>query len=244
MKQLLLGLNMLLMVGAMSFAHLDSAYAQESDAIVIGVGATSSDQTEVTEEDDGFNISINLGDEEDSAEKKLKNAVTTLSKVIGKEISDDIAIELEGMSEDEKEQIVVALSNGFSFDSHDSGGISVREFLIAFTAIVLIFGMPVFILIILLMFGSRKRRQKMDLVRTYLDAGKDVPEEVLAEFSGGGTNSLKRGVTPLAIGAGMIAASFILGETALAAFGLIPLFIGIARLVYWKYETKPTDLAN
>jgi hypothetical protein len=241
MKQLLLGLNILLAAGALSFAHLDSAYAQESDTIAIGVGVTDSDEAGATEGEDGINISIDLGDDNNSAEEKLKNAITKLSKVIGKDISREIAIELEGMSEDEKEEIVLAMSNGFKFDSHGSGGISVREFLIAFTAIVMIFGMPVFILLLVLMFGARKRRQKMELVSTYLDAGKDVPDEVLSEFSGGGNNGLKRGVTPLAIGAGMIAAAFILDENELAAFGLIPLFMGIARLVYWKYETKAVD---
>lgn len=218
---------------------MSPVYAQEQDKDAIKLEVSDTVIEDSGAERDGLSVSINIGDDESSADEKLRNAANKLSKVFGEEFGQEMQLELDGMSERDKQKVVKALSTGFSIDSGDSNGMSISQSVIAFTAIVLSLGMPIIIVLLVLIFAYRKRRQKMDLVRTYLDAGKDVPEDVLAEFSSGGTNSLKSGITPLAIGAGMIAASFILdGATPLAAIGLIPLFIGLARLAYWKFESK------
>lgn len=214
-------------------------YAQEQDKDAIKIAVSDTIVGDEDKAEEGFNISVNIGDDESSADEKLRNAANKLSKVFGKEFGEEMKLELDGMSNAEKEKVIKALSTGFTIDSGSSDGLSISESVIAFTAIILSLGMPIIIVLLILVFAYRKRRQKMDLVRTYLDAGKDVPDAVLAEFSGGSANSLKSGVTPLAIGAGMIAAAFVLDDaTPLAAIGLIPLFIGLARLAYWRFESK------
>ena len=243
MKQFLLTLSLVLAGAMLNMAVADPAFAQEQPDVEVNV--EDSDVEDNPDGEEGLRISLNIGDDDDSVDEKLKHAASKLGKVFGQEFGDEMEVHLDGLSDEEKQEVVNGLSNGFTLGADGSSDFSLGHALIPLTAIVMVFGLPVFILLLVLMFGHRKRRQKMDLIKTYLDAGKDVPEQILREFSGAGDNSLKRGVTPVAVGLGMIVASFILEDsTELAAFGLIPLFIGLARLVYWKYETKTENQTN
>lgn len=234
-----------LAVVMISIAPLHTSSAQEQAPADVKVSIDKNSGKQETQEDDGFSVSVSIGDDDQSADEKLDRLARKLKVVLGEEASEELRLELDGMSKQKKKEIIDKMSEGFVIDSDDMDDLSGLESLVALTAVILIFGMPVFILLLVLWFGSRKRRQKMELVRTYLDAGKDVPEQVLAEFSGAASNSLRGGVTPLSIGLGMICAAFLIGDaTPLAALGLIPLFIGIARLIYWRFDEKPEPKAD
>jgi len=106
------------------------------------------------------------------------------------------------------------------------------------TAIILSLGLPVIILVLVLVYRNKKRKQKMELISSYLEAGQTVPEHVMAEFaSDANNNSLFRGgVTFTIVG---IAIAIFLGvaeDWQAATLGLIPIAIGVSRLISWKFD--------
>ena len=121
----------------------------------------------------------------------------------------------------------------FTTDHETSAG----EVLVATVAIVFTLGMPILILSLVLLFAHRRRKQKMELVKTYIDANQTVPEHVLAEFDNPASSHLSSGVKWVGIGLGVALTIAILADNySLVALGLIPLFIGLGRLVLWKLE--------
>jgi len=82
----------------------------------------------------------------------------------------------------------------------------------------------------------------MDLVQAYLDAGKEVPPQVLNTFGNGG-GSLRSGLMLTAIGIGIVAAFNAANNSSVGALGLIPMFIGLAKLLYWFFEERKYNKA-
>jgi hypothetical protein len=76
----------------------------------------------------------------------------------------------------------------------------------------------------------------MELVRSFIDAGKDVPTQLLDEQSN--ANPLRSGLTLVAVATAISLAFYIIGETDVAALALIPLFLGLARLAFYYLDTK------
>ena len=82
----------------------------------------------------------------------------------------------------------------------------------------------------------------MNIIQVYLDAGKDVPPELLRTFDSG-SNSFRSGVMLSGAGLGFLAAFNAANESSIGALGLIPLFIGVAKLLYWFFEERKYDKA-
>jgi len=185
-------------------------------------------------EKDGLTITIDMNDAEE-AEKEIENAVKMLKKVLGEEIGEELESELEALDDDERDELrELFRERVFSKGSRMGGG----EFVIALVAICLTLGLPIIILVAVLFFGHRKRKQKMELISAYLAANQPVPEFVMAEF-GGNTNGgagLRSALTLTLVGAAVCIFFLVLGAKEAAALGLIPIGIGIARLVSMKYE--------
>jgi hypothetical protein len=76
------------------------------------------------------------------------------------------------------------------------------------------------------------------LVNVYLEANKEVPPQVLNSFDVGAATSLRRGLMLTALGVGILAAFGAAGDSEVGALGLIPLFVGVARLIYWYVEER------
>lgn len=204
-------------------------FAQQS-----GSAEPVSDQQTIADKSD-IRIKFDIGDEEEvaSPEQKIERAVETIRKLAGDEVGDKLALELDGLTQEEKKELVAEFSNSLSFS-----GIGGGEAAVAIVAIVFSLGMPIIILLMVLIFAHRKRRQKMDVVKAYLDSDREAPAQVLAEFTGEDTNNFRSGVKLVAIGLGVILALYFSGNGEAAAFGLIPLFIGGARLLFWKYDNR------
>lgn len=154
---------------------------------------------------------------------------------IKKGVTAEIEAETSGMVNEET-------TVRFEGDSH---GISAGETLIAFTAIMMSLGMPILILLLVLIYSYRRRKQKLELVKTFLDANRDVPENILTEFDGESNNNLSSGIKITGLGVGIILAIYLLTDSyEVAALGLIPLFIGLSRLLLWRLEdsTASTDV--
>ena len=143
-----------------------------------------------------------------------------------------------------QEGINITIPDSFSF-----GGLS--SVIVPIFAILFTFGSPVLVIALLLLFSYRKRKQRDALVEKFINAGKDVPPEVLASFSDNAVsgNNLQRGLILSGIGSGLFLFLGMLVGWGVASVALIPLCIGIARLLIWKLseqqaETEPHNTSN
>jgi hypothetical protein len=219
----------LLFICALTIAALSlPAFAQDADVPL----QDSVDQFEESIEK-GIEVRLDLDlDDEVDVDHKIKSIVRLVSK-FDEEAGKELESELKGLSDDEKAELSDALNEGFKFDG---GGneFPIAIVFIALPAIILIFGMPLFLLIALLAAGNRKRKQKMAIVELYIKSDRDIPEHVISALDNGGSaSSLKSGLTLTAVGLGIVAALNTVGADDVAAFGLIPMFLGIARLIFW-----------
>ena len=183
---------------------------------------------------DGLTITVNMDDAEE-AEQEVKKVIKVFKKVLGEEAGRELEAELEGLDKDEREQLHELFRDGVF--SH-GGGMSGGEFVIALVAICFTLGLPIIILITVLIFGHRKRKQKMELISAYLAANQPVPDRVMAEFGSDmkGGAGLRSALTLTLVGAAVSIFFMVVGATEAAALGLIPIGIGIARLISLKYE--------
>ncbi len=205
---------------AMVCVPFASAYGQES------------------EEKSRISIDINVEDDEQSEfDEQIESLVDLLGK-FDTDAAEEVAVEIEGLSEDEKRELVkkFAKAKVFKVDNDDipAGAIAIMV-----PAIVMVFGTPLFILIAVLVFSHRRRRQKMEMINAFVASGQPVPEQVLSSFDGASSGGLLRsGISLSSIGLGLIVAFTVLGNEVVAAIGFIPFFIGLGRLLYWRLENR------
>lgn len=196
--------------------------------------------------DSSIKMSVDFSSELD-AEERIEE-VTDLIAEFNAEVGQELKSELSSLSDEDKEKLVEELSKGFRF-SPDVEQMPIGVVLIAVPAVVLIFGMPLFLLLALLGAGHRKRKQKMELVDLYIKNERDIPEHVVSALDNGGSaSSLKSGLTLTAVGVGFVVALNVVGASVVAGFALIPMFLGIARLIFWflverKNESKTDEPA-
>lgn len=108
--------------------------------------------------------------------------------------------------------------------------------------IIAVFGTPVLITGIIVLGWYQRQKRRMSLMEKIVDSGQPIPEELLnnAMDQGKPGTSLRKGVTSLGLGAGVIIFGFFVSET-LMAIGAIPLCMGLAYLLLWKLEDKPSE---
>jgi preprotein translocase subunit SecG len=191
------------------------------------------------------------------AEDEIREAISTVRSLLGDEIGTELETEIANLSDEERDKVRLKLKkvfggSGLSFGGADGihfgdgGGIGFSEFLIAMTAIVFTLGLPIIILVLVLVFSNRKRKQKMAVISSYLEANQPVPEFVMAEFGGNSaaTSSFKSGLTFLFVGIAIFIFIGLQEGLEAGAMGLIPIGIGIARLVGWKYDTDQKNSSD
>lgn len=230
MKNLLVGLG--LMLALVSVGHI---WAQE-EAVTVSVAANG-DRVEPSGDTRGIKVDLNFESDAVSDEESLQKLTTVVRKLAGDEVANEVVIELDGLSESEKAEVAEAIRDGFKFKSDEVPG---WVGAVAIVAIVLFFSVVILLPIAFFVNGSRKRRQKMELIQVYLDSGRDVPPQVLSSF-GSGVGSFRSGLILTGAGFGIVAGFNAAGEPSVGALGLIPLFIGIAKLVYWLFEERKYD---
>ncbi len=112
--------------------------------------------------------------------------------------------------------------------------------LIPIIAVLLIFGAP-FLCIILLAgmhYRARARResQRIEAISRLLDAGRDIPVELLSE----GTaleprRNLRKGLTNLGVGTGLLIFLTVFLGAGIGAVGYIVIGLGLAQLAVWRW---------
>lgn len=253
MKKIILSFSFALFSMALPIAMAQQALAQDGDSAAEAEVAISTDvQSTISDyvEEDGkkrivVDISTDDPEEIEETQRKLLKVVDRLGGLLGEEFQRELTVELENLSDEEKQELNAKFDDLFDNGIRISGGgVGGGEAIIAIVAICMTFGLPLFILIAVLVFAQRKRTQMRDLVNAYIAADKPIPPHVLSEFGGGmsGDKRLRSGLIYTLVGAAFAVMLGILADWDVAAIGLIPMAIGIARLLFWRYETtKPQD---
>ncbi len=223
-----------------------------------------SHENEQTNEDPGIKIKINMDEDEvienEDSHKRLENKIKgKVFSIIGdildaadddiseeekneikKEIKEAIAEIKEVKNEVDEDEEGHKIIIGSDKDGMWDDGLTLLEALIPLTAIVFTFGMPIMIVGVVLYSSYRKKRLMHDTINQYVSSGKDIPPEVLKGLQKEMTpkNNLHRGLVLSGIGMGIFACFAVIGSLEAAAFGLIPLFVGLAQLLIWKLENK------
>lgn len=128
------------------------------------------------------------------------------------------------------------------------GGINIHpseSSVVPVIGILAVFGTPVLITGIIVMGWYQRQKRRMSLMEKIVDSGQPIPEELLTNAMDQGKpgSSLRKGVTTLGTGVGLIIFGYFVSET-LMAIGAIPVCLGLAYLLLWKLEDKPSDEPN
>lgn len=181
--------------------------------------------------DDHVSISVSADEEEISA---LSGILSKLAET-----------EWDQLDESEKQEIIEALEqveDGVEIDI--DAGIGAGKVFLAVILIFLTFGLPFTIVALILIYKHRKRRQRDRLITKFIDAGKDVPIEILVASGAASTSSgnPERGIMLMGLGIGLFLFLGLLIGWDVASVALIPFFLGVARVVIWslgkRTETK------
>ena len=155
------------------------------------------------------------------------------------ELVNSLHEEWESLDPDERQEVKDSLKEAFSHGIKiDTGTMGAFDMITAIVAITFTLGLPVLILLMIFIFAHRKRRQRMELIQSFLDAGQPVPDQIMEEHTGVQRGDLYAGIRLTGIGLGITLALGMLGGIEAAAIGVIPLCIGLARVVYWKMQQQ------
>ena len=208
--------------------HITVSLSGEEDAIkfddkkiklVLGSDDKNQMIHKMTSNNDVF-ISVSADDEEISALAQIVSKLTTT--------------EWDQLSGSEKQEIINALEQveaGIEVDIETDFGAS--QALVVVILILFSFGLPFIIIALILYYKHRKRRQRDLLITTFIEAGKDVPTELFQGSHGSDTptGNIQRGIMLMAAGTGLFFFLGMLIDWGVASVALIPLFIGVARVV-------------
>lgn len=115
--------------------------------------------------------------------------------------------------------------NGLSFH-HDS-----KDLTIAIFALFCVFGMPVFIVFIILYFRHKNRKAKMKVIEKAIENGATIPENVLKEYEEE-CNGYSKGIRNIFVGIGFgIFMWALTGEFFLACIGILLICIGLGQVI-------------
>ena len=224
-----------LVVCAMLFAVANTVPTMAEDISEVAVVATSNDIA--SNGNSNSESQTNTHDDFDSEVALIVDEVIGELKAEWKDLDQEERQEVKDALRSLREGINITIPDSFSF-----GGLS--SVIVPIFAILFTFGSPVLVIGLLLLFSYRKRRQRDALVAKFIDAGKDVPPEVLATFNDNAVsgNNLQRGLILSGIGSGLFLFLGMLVGWGVASVALIPLCIGIARLLIWKLSEQQAEI--
>ena len=198
--------------------------------------------------DKNTTIRFKLGEGKGTSEEHVFISIDGVDKditAISTMISKLIETEWDDLDEAEKEEILQTLKEieaGIEVDV-DSSGPSATEAIIAIVAIIFTIGSPILIIGAILYYKHRKRCQRNALIEKFLDSGQEVPAELMesGDLADNSSNTLSRGIKLTAIGLGLFVFLGSMIDWDIATVALIPLCIGIARIVIWKLSDKTSS---
>ena len=182
----------------------------------------------------------------DGAEGEIKISLSGEDESVGaiiKIIRTLAETEWDDLTEDEKDKIKSALNEieeGIEIDiASNSRGFF--DAIVAIVAISFTLGLPIIVIAIILYYKHRKRRQRDALIEKFINSGKDVPAELLASWElhpDSSDSRLHQAIKLTAVSLGLYLFLHFSVGTDIALIAVIPLFLGIARLIIWKISQK------
>jgi hypothetical protein len=118
------------------------------------------------------------------------------------------------------------------------------DLIVPIFGIIGVFGMPVFIIAIVLYFKSKEKAQFHESMQKLIESGQELSPELLQSIPGyvedeTKKNDIRSGVILMGVGAGIgLLGYFGLGNSVVWAVGLLLGAIGIATLAYGIYAKK------
>lgn len=124
--------------------------------------------------------------------------------------------------------------NGFDLGSKTS------ETVIAVTAIVFVFGLPLLIIFVVFFFRYKNRKAKYRLAEQALASGQQLPENFFKEAAA--TDIRSKGINNIFVGIGLFIFLWaITGEFVLGCIGLLVMFTGFGQLVIFYSQQKKNE---
>ena len=124
--------------------------------------------------------------------------------------------------------------NGFDLGSKTS------EPVIAVTAIVFVFGLPLLIIFVVFFFRYKNRKAKYRLAEQALASGQQLPENFFKEAAA--TDIRSKGINNIFVGIGLFIFLWaITGEFGLGCIGLLVMFTGFGQLVIFYSQQKKNE---
>ena len=124
--------------------------------------------------------------------------------------------------------------NGFDLGSKTS------ETVIAVTAIVFVFGLPLLIIFVVFFFRYKNRKAKYRLAEQALASGQQLPENFFKEAAA--TDIRSKGINNIFVGIGLFIFLWaITGEFGLGCIGLLVMFTGFGQLVIFYSQQKKNE---
>lgn len=157
--------------------------------------------------------------------KRIVEVKDTL--INGRQVTDTLSITTYSSETpaEESESYAHYYSSGIDLSDFD-----ISESIIAFLAILLIFGSPLLILIAVLYFRYRNRRAKYKLIEKAIACGHPLPVEYIEEIQP--KDARTRGIKNICLGIGLsIFLQALLDNFALSSIGLLIMFTGIGQLL-------------
>ena len=109
------------------------------------------------------------------------------------------------------------------------------ETLVAITGMMVVFGMPLLLVAIVLLYKHRRMRMTHETIVRLAERGIPVPPELL-EPPRNKASGLRGGLVLIALGAGL--SIFFMERGGPWSIGLIPGLMGVALLIAWAIESK------
>jgi len=127
----------------------------------------------------------------------------------------------------------------------------VLDALVPLFAVVAIFGMPVFIILIIFYFDKRNKEQFHSTLQKLIESGQELSPELLQSIPGykkgnGKRNDIRTGTITTGVGIGIaLFGQFGVSETELVGIGLLVFSIGLGILAYGIYnkDKKVNDVS-
>lgn len=116
---------------------------------------------------------------------------------------------------------------------------------IAALGIIMVFGLPIFIVALVLYFGYKNKQAKYKLASEALAAGKEIPQELFrGNVKKDNDDTLRKGIKNVFLGIGIGVFLWVLtSEEGIAAIGFLIFCIGLGQVVT-AYATRPKETST
>ena len=144
---------------------------------------------------------------------------------------------LSDVEEDDAEEESIVRYEGYNGSSLNEGTT------IALVAIIMIFGLPIFVLLLALWFRYKNKQAKYRLAAEALAQGREIPKEFYKEESAKGQNSevLGKGIRNICLGIGLgVFLWMMTDEEGIAAIGFLIFCMGVGQVIT-AYATRPQN---